>query len=384
MPFKLNKFDIFVGTFKFKMKALKSIALFFIFFVMCIYTNAQTAPSKDFIVSGQAHYGYIIGHRSNMAHLIKGHIYGAELNYIIRTTGSKPWHQIHNFPEIGFCALHLYLANPKQLGNMEAIYPYANIRLNNHNKKIAFNLRLGVGLTYITKPFDRLSNHQNAAIGSALNGFVNIRFNAHTYIKKAWRIDAGVGLTHASNGAFTSPNLGLNIVTVNLGVGYAFGNKIIEHKKDTISKCTKRWEPSLIVVTGIKELGEPEGSKYMAYGLQANLYKILNHKNKLGTGFEFTYNFANKQKWINDSLPSPSFSDIFQVGTKLSYSFNMHRVSLPVDLGVYIFKKQDFNGTFFHRIGVRYMVTKHLIANVTLRTHLAKADYFEWGIGYTF
>ena len=39
---------------------------------------------------------------------------------------------------------------------------------------------------------------------------------------------------------------------------------------------------------------------------------------------------------------------------------------------------------FFHRIGVRYMLTKHVIANVTLYTHWAKADYFEWGLGYEF
>jgi hypothetical protein len=366
------------------MKGLKSITLLSVFYVICFYTNAQTSPVNDFIVSGQGHYGYIISHRHNMGNLIKGHISGVELNYIFRTDGSKTWHQIHNYPEVGLCALHMYLANPKQLGNMEAIYPYANIRLNNCSKKIGFNLRLGLGLTYITKPFDRIENHQNAAIGSHLNGFVNIRLAAHTYIKNAWRLDAGVGLTHASNGAYSTPNLGLNLATVNLGLGYAFGNKLITCKKDTISKCSKSWEPSIIFVTGIKELEAPEGPKYMAYGLQANFYKTINHKTKLGGGLEFTYNTATKQVWINDSVPNPSFSDILQVGTKLSYSFNMHRLSLPIDFGVYVFKKQDFNGMFFHRIGIRYLVTKHLIANVTLLTHFAKADYFEWGIGYKF
>ena len=50
----------------------------------------------------------------------------------------------------------------------------------------------------------------------------------------------------------------------------------------------------------------------------------------------------------------------------------------------YICKLFGNNGMFFNRIGLRYMLSKHPIANVTLLTHFAKADYFEWGMGYEF
>lgn len=361
-------------------RVIKIIILLF-----CVASShAQNLPSHDFLISGQGHYGYIISHRDNMANLIKGHIFGAELNYIFRTDGCQPWQQIHKYPEIGVCFLHLYLANPQQLGNLEALYPYTNIRLNKLKRKVSLNLRVGVGVAYLTKAFDRIENHQNGAIGSHINGFVNLRLNSNVMLSNSWRLDAGVGLTHASNAAMSTPNLGLNMVTVNLGLGYAFGNKICTFRKDSIYPAEKKWQPSIIGVFGIKELENPGGPEYLAYGIQANLYRTLNYKNKMGGGIEMTYNNATKQVWINDSVITDKISDIVQAGVKISYSFTMNRLSLPIDFGVYVYKKQAYNGMFFHRVGLRYLVTKHLIANVTLLTHWAKADYFEWGIGYQF
>jgi len=368
----------------FKSGRLRSIITIIVILLLSTFSKAQNSPYHDFLISGQGHFGYIISHRNNMANVIKGHIYGAELNYIFRTEGCQSWEQVHKYPEIGVCFLHMYLANPQQLGNLEALYPYTNIRLNKLNRKVSLNLRIGVGLAYITKAFDRIENHQNGVIGSHFNGFVNLRLNSNIMLSKAWRLDGGLGLTHASNAAIRTPNLGLNMVTLNLGLGYAFGNKICTFRKDSIPPVKKGWQPSVIAVFGFKQLENPGGPEFTAYGIQANLYHTLNYKNKLGGGIEMAYNNATKQVWINDSVSNAQTSDIIQAGVKISYSFNMNRLSLPIDFGVYFYKKQAYNGIFFHRVGIRYLVTKHIIANVTLLTHWAKADYFEWGIGYQF
>ena len=365
---------------------VKSLSLITIMVLLLLPSSAkaQNLPRHDFLISAQGHYGFIISHRNNMANVIKGHIYGAEVNYIFRTDGCKSWQQIHKYPEIGVCFLHMYLANPQQLGNLEAFYPYTNIRLNKLDRKFALNLRIGVGLAYLTKAFDRIENHQNGVIGSHFNGFVNFRLSSVVMLSQAWRLDAGVGLTHASNAAMSTPNLGINMATVNLGLAYAFGNKICTFKKDSILPPEKKWQPSVIGVFGIKELEAPGGPEYFAYGIQANMYRVLNYKNKLGGGIEMAYNNATKQVWANDSVFTTKIADIVQAGVKISYSFNMNRLSLPVDFGMYVYKKQGYNGMFFHRVGLRYLVTEHIIANFTLLTHFAKADYFEWGIGYQF
>ena len=361
----------------------RNIKLMGFLITLATFCKGQNSPSNDFIISGQGHAGYIISHRNNMTHLIKGHIYGAELNYIFRTDGSKSWHQLYKYPEIGFCLVHMYLANPVELGNLDGAYPYLNFRLNNSKRSWKLNLRMGVGLGYLTKPFDRTTNHKNNAIGSHLNGFVNMRLNWAFRLSNSWRLETGFGLTHASSGAIKTPNLGLNVASANLGIGYVFGNKELQYKKDTMAP-EKKWTSMIVAVAGVKELETPGGKKYTAYGIQYNLYRTLNHKNKLGGGIEVAYNNASKEVYESDSIYDYKFSDIIQGGIKVSYSFNVHRLSLPVDFGYYLYKKQSYNGNFFHRVGLRYMVTDHIIANVTLFSHWAKADYFEWGVGYKF
>ena len=365
-------------------KIVKKLIKMVVFGLLPAIVNAQNSPNQDFLLSVQGHYGFIIAHRNDMSQLIKGHIYGGELNYVFRTDGCKPWEQIHKYPEIGVCVLHMYLANPQQLGNMEAIYPYANFRLNKPNKKKSLNLRLGTGFAYLTKPFDRITNHQNVAIGSHLNAFVNLRLSTAIMLSKSWRLDAGVGLSHASNGATETPNLGLNLATINAGLGYAFGNKVCTYIKDSIPPVAKIWQTQVIAAFGSKQLANPGGPEYMVYCVQANIYRTLNYKNKLGGGIEMSYDNATKAVWADNSVLNTTFADIAQVGAKISYSFNLNRLSLPIDFGVYVFKKQAYNGIFFHRIGLRYMASKHIIINATLLTHWAKADYFECGLGYQF
>ncbi len=367
----------------YKSSLILSIACMFI-----LQTMAQSPPSSpktDFVVLGDGHFGYIISHRGSIVHLIKGQIGGGELTYIFRTSGNQPWQVLHGFPEFGLSYMHLYLANPAEIGNLDAIYPYMNLRLNKQKRKFKMYLRLGLGIANMSKPYDRLTNHRNNAIGSHLNGYVNIRFSSSYMLSKSWRLDSGIGLTHASNGAIKTPNLGLNMATLNVGLGYVFGNKNLEMKRDSIlPKLTKRWHPSVLGIFGFKELEHPLGNKYMAYTLQTNVYYSASRKTKFGTGLEFVYSNATRKRLENDSISTEKINDVIKIGVKGGYSFNVDRISIPIDFGYYVYQNGDLKESFFHRIGVRYMVTKHILANVTLYTHWAKADYFEWGLGYEF
>ncbi|MFL5762405.1 MAG: acyloxyacyl hydrolase [Bacteroidia bacterium] len=355
--------------------------------VMLLSLSAQAGDStrckKNFILSAQGHFGYSIAHHDYMAHLIKDHIYGAELNYIFRTCGKKCWQPMYKFPEFGFSGVFVYLGNPAQLGNLVALYPYTNLRLNKERRKFDLALRLGFGMAYITKPFDRITNHQNNAIGSHYNGFVNVRLSGSFMLAKAWRMDMGVGLMHASNGSMRTPNLGLNMATVNMGVGYVFGDKNLQMKCDSVMpKISKRWHSAVIGVAGVKELEHPGGSKYMAYGLMLNSYWSKNYKNRFGGGLEISYNNATRHEAIFDTISVVKNTEILQGGAKLGYVFQLDRLSFPIEFGAYFYRSKGNDDLFFHRIGLRYMMNKHFIASVTLLTHWAKADYFEFGFGY--
>jgi hypothetical protein len=371
---------------QYKKAIQKSITvLVLLVFSACLCAQDAVQHRKNFILSAQGHFGYAISHHGNMAHLIKGHIGGGELNYIFRTCGAKCWQPVYKYPEFGLSGVFMYLGNPSQLGNLFAVYPYTNLRLNKECRKFNLALRLGFGLAYITKPFDRITNHQNNAIGSHYNGFVNVRLSGSCMLSKAWRMDMGVGLMHASNGAMRTPNLGLNMATVNLGVGYVFGDKNLQmHCDSPMPPLLKRWHTTAIAVAGMKELEHPGGSKYLAYGLMLNSYWSKNYKNRFGGGIEMNYSNASRRQLLNDSVSVVRTIDVLQGGAKLGYVFQLDRLSFPIEFGAYFYKSEGNDDLFFHRIGLRYIVNRHLVANLTLLTHWAKADYFEWGVGYEF
>ena len=347
--------------------------------------KCEASPKKDFVISAEGHYGFIISHRGSIVHLIKGHIGGAEVTYLFRTDGKHSWQSIHGFPELGLSAMHLYLANPSEVGNLDAIYPFMNLRLNKQRRKFKMNLRMGVGLARMSKPYDRITNHKNNAIGSYINGFVNLRISTSFMLSRSWRLDSGIGLTHASNGAIKTPNLGLNMATVNLGIGYVFGNKNLVMIKDSLpSKKLKKLRPSILGIFGIKELERPLGKKYLSYALIGNIYHPINHRNKVGSGVEFVYSNATRKSLERDSVSTERITDVIKIGAKVGYAYTFNRLSIPLDFGIYFYQNDNLSERFFHRIGFQYLITKHLLANVTLYTHWAKADYFEWGMGYEF
>lgn len=365
-----------------KNKIRYSLFLFGLLIPFSVFS--QKKETRDFMITANGHAGYIISHRNNMTHLIKGHVGVAELNFVYRTNGRKPWHQLYKYPELGVGFMHFWLGNPEQLGTLEALYPYSDFRLTKINPVFSLNMRVGIGLAYLMKPFDIKTNHKNNAIGSHLNGFVNLRLNAVFTLSKKLKLNTGFGMSHASNAAMKTPNLGLNIPTAHLGLSYILGNKEWVCKKDSVPPCVKSIRVSIIGAFGVKELEVPTGNKYVAYSLQLNAYKPLNYKNRIGGGVEAGYNEATKAVWEDDGITNYKFKDIVQVGVKVGYEYRIHRLSLPLEFGYYIHKTQSYNGKIFHRIGMRYNINKHLIANFTLFTHWAKADYFEWGLGYEF
>ena len=63
----------------------------------------------------------------------------------------------------------------------------------------------------VEKTFDIQHNFQSLAIGSHLNANVILRFEKEINIHKSQSLNFGIGLNHLSNGAFKTPNLGLNL-----------------------------------------------------------------------------------------------------------------------------------------------------------------------------
>jgi len=58
--------------------------------------------------------------------------------------------------------------------------------------------------------------------------------------------------------------------------------------------------------------------------------------------------------------------------------------SVVLQMGVYAKNAWKKDGLFYNRLGMRYCFYDGLFACINLKTHIARADFIEWGIGYKF
>jgi hypothetical protein len=244
------------------------------------------------------------------------------------------------------------------------------------------NFRFGAGISYIQKPFNRLSNYKNNAIGSHWNSAVNLLLESKYKFNNRTHFGVGFAINHFSNGAIKLPNLGINLASVNLSLLYSIG-KVPLISKDSTIKSDKKYEFFFTAASGIKEIAPAGGSKFAIINGSLNVAKVNSNKAKYGLAIDFMHDASIKEQCRRDQNPCSS-AEILQIGSALFYELTMGDVSFPLQIGAYVHSTYPTVAPIYTRFGFRYHFNRNLFSSISLKTHYAKADYFEWGIGYSF
>jgi len=122
---------------------------------------------SNLLLEGRVNYGFLANHHLFMK-IFNSHFPAFELNLGKETFGEQRWQWMYGYPIIGVSYWYSHLGNSPLLGSSHAVFPYVNYPLV-RNLKHEFNFRLGLGLAYLTKKFDRLDNYKYLAIGSHIN-----------------------------------------------------------------------------------------------------------------------------------------------------------------------------------------------------------------------
>jgi hypothetical protein len=361
-------------------KALLAIA------IILFHFSLQAKDTLSVNIGVKGHHGIILIHRENMAHLAKGRPHFFEISTSSRVSGNKNWHQVYNKPEVGFSLLYCNLQNPTQLGYGIAAFPHINFPLNKR-EFLNLNLRLGIGIAYVSRIFHHIENHKNNAISTHLNGSINFQLENTINITNRLSMRNGIGFTHFSNGAYRMPNLGINLATLNSGLHYQFGQTKTPARIETqpsreIVKKTANF--SVIGTVGFKSL-YVLSPVYPVYTLRSSYDKMVSDKSAFGVGFDVVYNSSLTEKLMRmEGISVNSMREIIQPGINLSYALVVDNLSIYINKGVYLTQVDKQAGLFYHRIGMKYRCNNRIVANVSLKSHFAVADHFEYGIGYSF
>ena len=349
---------------------------FWIFFVSMSYSQN---PDVGFDLRYKL--GHLSIHHPTMAHLPKSMAEAVEFTWFQHTKGKREYQQHYKFPTLGATFFYGSVGNDQLLGRYSGLYGFSELPIIK-NRIFETNIKLATGVALTNKCFK--NEPQNVAIGSYLNAIICVGMKAMVRINHQ-HLSIGIDMTHFSNGAAQLPNYGINIPYISLGYGRYL--KSISYKKLKIDSVKigsslplNKWLFTTLGIYGHKEVNDIGGKKYSVYALNLSAKRFFNHK----AGWELDLDVISKQA-IFGYFPeiSKSQMDILQLGIYTAYLVPFDRFHFVFGMGAYIRDKYKPEDPVYHRIGCRYQFPNGLIGNFTLKTHFGRADYLEFGLGYT-
>jgi Lipid A 3-O-deacylase (PagL) len=321
--------------------------------------------------------------------------YGAvEVRFGWQPSSPEHWSSPYGQASYGVGWYSGFIGNPEIFGNPNAFYGFLNFHLSDPEKRHSLVLSPAFGLTYNLNPFDEEENPLNDAIGSKMAVYFNISFGGDYRVNREIDLIYGIDFTHFSNGRTYTPNYGLDMFGINLGMRYNYNadqSKVnndpytsdllqARFKRPHSEKPDKLGENSINVYAAIGTVQNDEGedttTRYGTFsGVLEYRYKF-NTISGVSAGFDLFY----------DESLAPDFpdnSDRYLVGVHAGYDFMFYRFAVRVQLGTYLGddRGKDF---LFIRPALQYEINKWMHAQVGLKTRNgAGADWIEFGIGFT-
>jgi hypothetical protein len=338
--------------------------------------NCQWNAIAKYNVNAKWNYGFIMRHNSDVAHLANQRPYLFEIDVYKQTEGSRPWHQIHHFPNIGYSLNYVVMDPVKPLGNMVSLVIYMAKTICRF-KTSRLELRIGLGPGYAEKRFDLHYNYKNNMISSRFSFCLSGRINYVLPIGNNFNVNMGVGIIHFSNGSIKLPNQGINIPGIHLGIGFQKA-PVFPVRSDTLPFFRKETCVNIMYAVGFKEEYPIQGPKILNTSLSVYLNRKVNRKSGIVLGMDLFYD-PSIQRFLNDYRIS--LVKKHKAGITAGHELFFGRLSLLTQLGIYIYDPYHLKSAVYQRYGLKYYCHKSFFLQLTMKSHFGSVDFVEWGTG---
>lgn len=297
---------------------------------------------------------------------------------------NTPYNYLYRYPTLGV-GFNSALKNYQEIGRPQAIYGFMEIpfSVKGLQRKFSFGYFSQLGVGFNLTPYDSLANPINQYIGSQVNAYIHLGLSSTFRLSDRSDLMATFGLKHYSNGSTKKPNSGINLFPLNVSMRIKLGELYpTPLNAPTIPEKGLRTFWNFALYTGMKnyEIGDPA---YFRGGIGVNYLVEPVYKYRLGVGLDFFWAQGMELRIPGEAY---SFRDQTSLAVVGSWEWQLtERLYVPIGLGVYLYRNelnQELTW-FYERIGVRYRMGDHLFAGLQIKAHKAKADFFEFTVGYT-
>lgn len=345
---------------------------------LCGFTLGYGQKS-DWGIAASYRHGFLMAHRPIMAHLPKEHCNAFEASLFFDVKGKKDWHKAYRYPTVGLSVLATTAGNREILGNYFGSYAFIQLDfLRTKHSRIYSKVGAGIGLN--NKVFDQDLNPTNVAVSSHVNALINFALQYQYRIERN-QFMLGLEMTHFSNGASVLPNLGINLAYFNVGYARKFAyTPDIRQPKEKV-EIDRSWKYSAVAIASQRDSYPVSKEKYPVLALSLTTQRAFRHGVGYETGIDLMYKPSIRK--YKPVIPK-SVESMAQLGWYNGWFMTFDKMQVHVGMGIYLRDEYFADDRMYHRLGFRYGFKNGLLVNVTLKSHWAKADYVEYGIGYRF
>ncbi len=131
----------------------------------------------------------------------------------------NPASKYYNDPSSGISFAYSILGNDSVFGREIDFVPFIDFNASKQLKN-SVHFKFGIGASYFTKHYNKISNPINEPIGSAFTWAFEAFIYKNFITRSHWNFKIGGGYLHASNGHTQLPNFGINSMMVSISARY--------------------------------------------------------------------------------------------------------------------------------------------------------------------
>jgi hypothetical protein len=326
--------------------------------------------------------GFIFAHSEAVQNTIGSHPKGLELILGWQRNDAAVWDLCNCYPRKGLL-LAYYDYDNAILGNSfsAAYFLEPQYRL---GKNLFFSFKGASGLSYLTRPFDSITNPANQSYSTHLSAYLMVGAGFWFRLNPHWWLNASANYQHVSNGGLRQPNKGINWPTAGLAVSYQKTSRPFYTGGRINEKFWKpyawQWEAGLFGLPrkAVDENGNRR--RMLLAGLVLQASKQIGRVNAFTLGMEVYRDAELQAKLKKDSIhASPVKSGILA-----GHEFLLGRFRFSQRLGIYVFDQTPYYDRLYHRWGIHYGINRHVGFGINLQAHRQVADFVDLRFIYTF
>lgn len=343
------------------------------------------------------------------------HAINIDVGTLKRDTNNS-WTKYYNYPPTGISFFFSNIGNNSIFGNQVSVLPFISFRVLKKQKPLCY-LKLGLGASYFTTPYDSISNTRNIDIGSTFTWAFQAFLYQSIHRTNGLDLRIGLGYSHSSNGHTQLPNLGINSALISVSSQlYKKQNQayLPPNKNKSNFETAKHLTINLEKGIGFHEFGHKDypigGKKQLVQTTNFALGCILkNHyRAKVGLMYRFYDSYYeyilthNEPEYSENPKNSSSNVELF-VGSEFFFG----HLTIDINLGINVYKpfykrfeelfperkqweytvKQIFStrlGLNLYLVNTNKLPKNNIYIGPRIKTNFDQADFTEITFGYTY